>query len=142
MQRNTTPYYTYYITLPPPCKATFGTTVRQFWKKRRAGMGRFRYPAGAQTWIYAIPVGACRTSMNSNVHTSATSGFRFLKREEQAPPLQRKRNAFSNRTHTGRSKSFVGEALRLPQRTVWIHKTGRREFVSRTRGALPYGGAK
>ena len=51
-------------------------------------MGRFRYPAGAQTWIYAIPVGACRTSMNSNVHTSATSGFGFPKREEQAPPLR------------------------------------------------------
>ena len=76
--------------------------------------------------------------MNSNVHTSATSGFGFPKREEQAPPLQRKRNSFSNRTHTGRWKSFVGEALRLPQRTVWIHKTGCPEFVIRTRGANPY----
>ena len=75
MQRNITPYYTYYITLHPPCKATFGTIVRQFWKKRRAGIGRFHYPAGAQKWIYAIPVGACRTSMNSNVHTSATYGL-------------------------------------------------------------------
>ena len=26
--------------------------------------------------------------MNSNVHTSATSGFGFPKREEQAPPLR------------------------------------------------------
>ena len=44
---------------PAPVKRQLVQLFGNFGKKRRAGMGRFRYPAGAQTWIYAIPVGAC-----------------------------------------------------------------------------------
>ena len=70
----------------------------RFWIHETGGL----YPPLRVMRRFTFPVGACRTSMNSNVHTSASYGLEFTKREEQAPPLQRKRNSFSNRTHTDR----------------------------------------